>query len=52
MTEFFTQSGYSVTFLRFIVIAEIFGGIGLLLPWAFIPALAGLTIDMFGAVLT
>jgi hypothetical protein len=52
MTEFFTQSGYSVPFLKFIVIAEIFGGIGLLLPWAFLPALVGLTIDMFGAVLT
>jgi len=52
MTEFFTQSGYSVTFLKFIVIAEVFGGIGLLLPWAVLPALIGLTVDMFGAVLT
>jgi len=52
MTDFFTQSGYSVPFLKFIVIAEIFGGIGLLLPWAILPALIGLTIDMFGAVLT
>lgn len=52
MTEFFTQSGYSVPFLKFIVIAEIFGGLGLLLPWAFLPALVGLTVDMFGAVLT
>jgi uncharacterized membrane protein YphA (DoxX/SURF4 family) len=52
MTEFFTQSGYSVAFLKFIVIAEILGGIGLLLPWAIPAALIGLTIDMFGAVLT
>jgi len=52
MTEFFVQSGYSVGFLKFIVIAEIFGGIGLLLPWAILPALIGLTVDMFGAVLT
>lgn len=52
MTEFFTQSGYSIAFLKFIIIAEIFGGIGLLLPWSFLPALLGLTIDMFGAVLT
>jgi hypothetical protein len=52
MTEFFTQSGYSFTFLKFIVIAEIFGGIGLLLPWAVAPALIGLAVDMFGAVLT
>jgi uncharacterized membrane protein YphA (DoxX/SURF4 family) len=52
MTEFFTQSGYSVAFLKFIVIAEIFGGIGVLLPWAITPALIGLIVDMFGAVLT
>jgi hypothetical protein len=52
MTEFFTQSGYSVGFLKFIVIAEIFGALGLLLPWARIPAWIGLTVDMFGAVLT
>jgi uncharacterized membrane protein YphA (DoxX/SURF4 family) len=52
MTEFFTQSGYSVSFLKFMVIAEVFGGIGLLLPWAVLPALIGLTVDMFGAVLT
>jgi uncharacterized membrane protein YphA (DoxX/SURF4 family) len=52
MTDFFTQSGYSVTFLRFIVIAEIFGAVGLLLPWAVLPALLGLSVDMFGAVLT
>lgn len=52
MTEFFTQSGYSVTFLKFIVIAEIFAGVGLLLPWAVVPTLIGLTVDMFGAVLT
>jgi uncharacterized membrane protein YphA (DoxX/SURF4 family) len=52
MTEFFAQSGYSSAFLKFIMIAEVFGGIGLLLPWAVAPALIGLTIDMFGAVLT
>lgn len=52
MTEFFTQSGYSVGFLKLIVIAEVFGAIGLLLPWALLPALIGLTVDMFGAVLT
>jgi hypothetical protein len=52
MTEFFTQSGYSVSFLKFIVIAEIFGAIGLLLPWALLPSLLGLTVDMFDAVLT
>jgi uncharacterized membrane protein YphA (DoxX/SURF4 family) len=52
MTEFFTQSGYSVTFLKFIIMAEILGGLGLLLPWGFLPAWFGLTVDMFGAVLT
>jgi len=52
MADFFTQSGYSITFLKFIVIAEIFGAIGALLPWAVVPALLGLTVDMFGAVLT
>jgi uncharacterized membrane protein YphA (DoxX/SURF4 family) len=52
MTEFFVQSGYSVTFLKFIVFAEILGGLGLLIPWALAPALIGLTIDMYGAVLT
>jgi uncharacterized membrane protein YphA (DoxX/SURF4 family) len=52
MTEFFTQSAYSVPFLKFIIIAEIFGGLALLLPWAIIPAWIGLMIDMFGAVIT
>jgi uncharacterized membrane protein YphA (DoxX/SURF4 family) len=52
MTEFFIGSGYPVSFLKFIVIAEAFGAIGLLLPWAVMPALIGLSIDMFGAVLT
>lgn len=52
MTEFFTQSGYSLTFLKFIIIGEIFGAVGLLLPWALLPALMGLAVDMFGAVLT
>jgi MFS family permease len=52
MTEFFTQSGYPVTFLKFIIIAEVLGGVGLLVPWAFLASLIGLTIDMFGAVAT
>lgn len=52
MTEFFVQSGYSVTFLKFIIVAEIFGAIGVLVPWAVIPALAGLAVDMFGALVT
>ena len=52
MTDFFTQSGYSIAFLKFIVIAEVFGALGILLPWARTAAWAGLTIDMFGAVQT
>jgi hypothetical protein len=52
MIDFFSQSGYSLGFLKFIIIAEIFGALGMLLPWARIPAWFGLTIDMFGAVLT
>lgn len=52
MTEFFAQSGYSVTFLKFIVSAEILGALGMLLPWAVSLAFIGLSVDMFGAVLT
>lgn len=52
MGEFFRQSGYSVEFLKFIIIAEAFGAIALLIPWAVIPAMLGLSVDMFGAVLT
>ncbi|HTV10200.1 MAG TPA: DoxX family protein [Candidatus Aquilonibacter sp.] len=52
MTEFFVQSGYSITFLHFIMIAEVLGAVGLLLPWAFFPAVLGFTIDMFGAIVT
>lgn len=52
MLEFFTQSGYSAGFLKFIMTAEILGGIGLLIPWTVLPAIAGLSIDMFGAIWT
>ena len=52
MVPFFAQSGYSTSFLKFIVIAEVFGGMGLLIPWAMLPSLIGLSIDMFGAVAT
>lgn len=52
MTQFFTESGYSVTFLHFIMLAEVLGAVGFLLPWAFAPALLGFTIDMFGAIAT
>ena len=52
MLEFFTQSGYSAGFLKFIMTAEILGGIGLLIPWTVLPAVAGLSIDMVGAIWT
>ena len=52
MAAFFTQSGYSAGFLKFIMTAEILGGIGLLIPWTVLPAVAGLGIDMFGAIWT
>ncbi len=52
MIGFFTQSGYTVEFLKFVMFAEVLGGVGLLVPWAFLPSLFGLTIDMFGAVAT
>jgi len=52
MIAFFTQSGYSPAFLKFIMTAEILGGIGLLIPWTALPAVAGLSIDMFGAIWT
>jgi len=52
MIEFFTQSGYSTPFLKFIMTIEVLGGIGLLIPWTALPAIAGLSIDMFGAIYT
>ncbi len=52
MIEFFTQSGYSTPFLKFIMVTEVLGGIGLLIPWTVLPAIAGLSIDMFGAIYT
>lgn len=52
MIEFFVQSGYSMTFLKFIMTAEVLCGAALLIPWAVLPAVAGLSIDMFGAIYT
>lgn len=52
MTDFFTQSGYSTAFLKFIMTVEVLGGIGVLIPWTVLPALGGLSIDMFGAIWT
>jgi hypothetical protein len=52
MVEFFTQSGYSTPFLKFIIVAEVLGGMGLLIPWTVLPAITGLSVDMFGAIYT
>ena len=52
MTDFFTQSGYSLTFLKFIITIEVLGGAALLIPWAALSAVFGLSIDMFGAIYT
>lgn len=52
MSAFFTQSGYSVTFLKFIMTVEVLGGIALLVPWAAPLPAAGLSIDMFGSLVT
>lgn len=52
MTQFFNQSGYSVSFLQLIMLAEVLGAVGFLLPWAFVPAFLGFTIDVFGAIVT
>ena len=50
--DFFAQSGYSIAFLKFIMTIEVLGGVAMLIPWTVLPALAGLSIDMFGAVWT
>ena len=54
MRGFFTESGYSHGFLYFIMAIELLGGIALVLPWRWLvlAAVAGLAIDMFGAVYT
>jgi hypothetical protein len=54
MREFFTHSGYSHSFLYFIMAIEVLGGVALVLPWRWLvlAAVAGLAIDMFGAIYT
>jgi uncharacterized membrane protein YphA (DoxX/SURF4 family) len=52
MTSVFTQYGYPITFLRFILVAEIIAGVAIIVDWFFLAALIGLTIDMFGAITT
>jgi uncharacterized membrane protein YphA (DoxX/SURF4 family) len=52
MTNFFHQSGYSVAFLKSIMIVEVFAALALLIPATVIPAILALSIDMFGAIYT
>jgi uncharacterized membrane protein YphA (DoxX/SURF4 family) len=55
MISFFKQSGYAIWFLYFIMIAEVFGGLGILLHFKLRTgslAAAGLAIIMLGAVYT
>jgi hypothetical protein len=51
---FFVHAGYTRTFRLFIMTAEVLGGAALLLPWRWLTlaAVAGLAIDMFGAIAT
>jgi hypothetical protein len=54
MLAFFAQSGYSKSFLFFILTIEVLGAMALLLPWRWVvvAAIAGLTVDMVGAIAT
>ena len=52
MRQFFIQSGYSVWFLYFIIVAEILGAVGLLFPKTLLPAAFGLVLIMAGAIRT
>ena len=52
MTDFFNQSGYSTAFLKFIMSIEVLAALGLMVPWAAPLVIAGLSIDMFGAIYT
>lgn len=52
MRQFFAQSGYSVWFLYFIIVAETVGALGLLVPRTMLPAALGLSLVMIGAILT
>jgi hypothetical protein len=52
MAAFFTQSGYSISFLKLIMTLEVLSGAAMLIPWAILPAVFALSVDMLGAVYT
>lgn len=50
MREFFLQSGYAVWFLYFVITCEVLGAIGLMIQRTAVPAAAGLSLLMMGAI--
>jgi uncharacterized membrane protein YphA (DoxX/SURF4 family) len=50
MREFFTASGYPVAMMYAVMAAEILGAVGLLVPRTRVPAAAGLSLLMLGAI--
>lgn len=54
MLTFFAQSGYTKSFLFFIIALEVICAIALLLPWRWVvvAAIGGLAVDMIGAITT
>lgn len=52
MRQFFLQSGYAVWFLYAVMALELLGAAGLLIPPTTIPAAAGLSLLMIGAIAT
>ena len=54
MVAFFAQSGYDRSFLYFVMTTEVLGGMALVLRWRWLTlaAIAGLAVDMFGAIYT
>ncbi len=52
MTQFFTESGYSAAFLRFVICVEAFGALALIVRRTAPPAVVALAIIMFGAIAT
>ena len=52
MRQFFLQSGYSVAFMYFVMLAETAGAVGLFFPRTTLPAALGLIVLMMGAIRT
>jgi uncharacterized membrane protein YphA (DoxX/SURF4 family) len=52
MRSFFTASGYAEWFLYVVIVFEIVGAVGLLVPTVRLVAACGLAVDMVGAIVT